>query len=83
MKQTKEAVPPHLLEEAFLLRREVPGRSVSQIIQILEWEGKAQPGHLKRSTLQEKLAERLQFPPNANVYQHWHSCPQVSETLPQ
>ena len=41
-----------------MLRREVPSRSVSQIIQILEWEGKAQPGQLKRSTLQEKLTER-------------------------
>lgn len=56
-KQT-EAIPPHLLEQAILLRREVPGRSVSQIIQILEWEGKAVPGALKRSTLQEKLSER-------------------------
>ncbi|ESU31575.1 hypothetical protein G3A_16220 [Bacillus sp. 17376] len=58
VKQIKKAVPPHLLEEAILLRREVLGRSVSQIIQILEWDGKAQPGHLKRNTLQEKLAER-------------------------
>ncbi|ABZ84020.1 transposase, putative [Heliomicrobium modesticaldum Ice1] len=46
------------LEEAILLRREVPRRSIAQIIQILEWEGKAEPGKLKRSTLQEKLAER-------------------------
>ncbi|QSO53178.1 helix-turn-helix domain-containing protein [Alicyclobacillus curvatus] len=54
----KEAIPPELLEQAILLRREVPGRSISKIIQILEWEGKASPGQLKRSTLQEKLAER-------------------------
>ncbi|WAH39365.1 DDE-type integrase/transposase/recombinase [Alicyclobacillus dauci] len=47
-----------LLEEAILLRREVPTRSVSQIIEILEWEGKAAPGQLKRSTLQEHLAAR-------------------------
>ncbi|QQE77832.1 DDE-type integrase/transposase/recombinase [Alicyclobacillus sp. SO9] len=47
-----------LIEQAILLRREVPSRSISQIIQILEWEGKALPGQLKRSTLQEKLAER-------------------------
>lgn len=53
-----EAIPPHLIEQAILLRREVPSRSVSQIIQILEWEGKAQPGEIKRSTLQEKLGER-------------------------
>jgi len=56
-KQT-EAIPKHLLEQAILLRREVPSRSVSQIIQILEWEGKAQPRQLKRSTLQERFMER-------------------------
>lgn len=52
------AIPDHLLEQAIILRREVPNRSVSQIIQILEWEGLAQSGQIKRSTLQEKLAER-------------------------
>jgi putative transposase len=57
-KPVTDAVPAHLLEQAILLRREVPSRSVSQIIQILEWEGKAQPGQLKRSTLQEKLTKR-------------------------
>lgn len=54
----KDAIPPQLLEQAILLRREVPSRSVAQIIQILEWEGLSEPGQLKRSTLQEKLAER-------------------------
>ncbi|WP_201319388.1 DDE-type integrase/transposase/recombinase [Paenibacillus sp. EPM92] len=53
-----DAIPAELLEQAILLRREVPGRSVSQIIQILEWEDKVKPGVLKRSTLQEKLAAR-------------------------
>lgn len=47
-----------LLEEAILLRREAPHRSVRQIIQILEWEGKAKPGEIKRSTLQDKLTAR-------------------------
>lgn len=56
--QTEEAIPVHILEQAILLRREVPGRSVSQIIQILEWEGRIQPGQIKRSTLQEKLAAK-------------------------
>lgn len=51
-------IVPELLNQAILLRREVPSRSVAQIIQILEWEGKAKPGELKRSTLQEKLLER-------------------------
>lgn len=54
----EDAIPAHILEQAILLRREVPGRSVAQIIQILEWEGLAEPGRIKRSTLQEKLAEK-------------------------
>ena len=56
--QRPQAIPEPLLEQAILLRREVPARSISQIIQLLEWEGLAKPGQLKRSTLQEKLAER-------------------------
>ena len=38
-----EAIAPELIEQAILLRREVPSRSVAQIIQILEWEGKSKP----------------------------------------
>lgn len=56
--QAEEAIPVHVLEQAILLRREVPGRSVAQIIQILEWEGLVQPGEIKRSTLQDKLTQR-------------------------
>jgi putative transposase len=55
---SEEAVPVNILEQAILLRRQVPNRSISQIIQILEWEGLIQPGQIKRSTLQEKLAQR-------------------------
>ena len=44
-----------ILDEAVQLKREVPTRSVSQIIFILEGEGKAAPGVLKRSTLQRHL----------------------------
>lgn len=54
-KSKGNTIPSSLVEEAILLRREVPGRSISQIIQILEWEGKVQPGELKRSTLQDRL----------------------------
>lgn len=57
-RRTKDAIPPNILEQAILLRREVPRRSIAQIIQILEWEGLVQPGQVKRSTLQEKMAER-------------------------
>jgi putative transposase len=53
-----EAIPSHLLDQAILLRREVPSRSVAQIIQILEWEDLAKLGQIKRSTIQEKLTER-------------------------
>ena len=55
---SEETIPPALLEQAILLRRQVPGRSIAQIIKILEWEGLAQPGQIKRSTLQGKLAEQ-------------------------
>ena len=58
LSRDRGAIAPETIEQAILLRREVPGRSVSQIIQILEWEGRVQLGELKRSTLQEKLAER-------------------------
>jgi len=51
-------IPEELLQEAILLRREVPGRSIPQIIDILEMEGKAPVGLLKRSTLQDKFMER-------------------------
>lgn len=44
-----------LLSEAIQLKREVPTRSVNQIILILEMEGLAVPGTLKRSTLQQYL----------------------------
>lgn len=55
---SEAAIPPEVLEQAILLRREVPSRSVAQIIQILEWEGRIQTGQIKRSTLQEQLAKR-------------------------
>ncbi|MCU6713228.1 DDE-type integrase/transposase/recombinase [Paenibacillus sp. J5C_2022] len=51
-------IPQEVLEQAILLRREVPSRSVAQLIQILEWEDRIQPGEIKRSTLQELLAQR-------------------------
>ena len=46
-----------LLEQAIQLRKEVPERSVAQIIFILEAEGFAPPGVLKRSTLERHLYE--------------------------
>lgn len=61
------AISSEVLEQAILLRREVPSRSVAQIIQILEWEGRVQPGQIKRSTLQEKLTERGYSTANSGV----------------
>lgn len=45
----------NLVKEAIQLRLEVPGRSVDQIITILEIEGKVPVGVLKRSTLQRHM----------------------------
>lgn len=44
-----------LVSEAIQLKREVPSRSVAQIILILEMEGLVPPGILKRSTMQRYL----------------------------
>ena len=47
-----------LVEQAIQLRKEVPERSVAQIILILEMEGHVAPGVLKRSTLERHLHAR-------------------------
>ena len=47
-----------LVEQAIQLRKEVPERSVAQIILILEMEGHVAPGVLKRSTLERHLYQR-------------------------
>src|SRR5690554_750744 len=38
-REPQGTIPENVMEQAILLRREVPSRSVAQIIQILEWEG--------------------------------------------
>lgn len=48
-------IPEEVIQEAINLRREVPKRSISEIIRILEWEQAVPPGFLKRSTLQDQL----------------------------
>ena len=50
-----EVIPDAAFEQAVLLRRELPSRSVSQIIQILEWEKIVAVGQVKRSTLQDRF----------------------------
>lgn len=51
-------IPEEVITEAVALRREVPKRSITDIIRILEWEKVVEPGFLKRSTLQDQLTLR-------------------------
>ena len=57
-KRRSQALPENydeIIGEAIQLKREVPRRSVRQIIKILETEGWAAPGVLKASTMQRYL----------------------------
>ena len=65
----KRIIPGELVKEAVLLRLEVPSRSVPQIIEILEMEGKAPAGLLKRSTLQDRLREEGYSSAQMKLYQ--------------
>lgn len=51
----KYKIPPDIVSAAIQLRRELPSRSIPTIIEILEMEGKAEKGFLKRTTLQDAL----------------------------
>ena len=62
-------ITEELINEAILLRREVPSRSIPQIIEILEMEGKAPLGLLKRTTLQDKLQEKGYSARQMKMYQ--------------
>ncbi|MEG2679188.1 MAG: DDE-type integrase/transposase/recombinase, partial [Oscillospiraceae bacterium] len=62
-------IPPDLLAEAVRLRQELPSRSVPVLIHILEMEGKAAPGFLKRTTLQDALAREGYSSSMMRVYQ--------------
>jgi len=65
----KRVIPNELVKEAILLRLEVPNRSIPQIIEILEMEGKAPGGFLKRSTLQDRLREEGYSRAQMKLYQ--------------
>ncbi len=52
------SVTEEIVDQAVMLRREVPTRSIRQIITILEMEGLVAPGEVKRSTLQDHLMKR-------------------------
>lgn len=59
---------PELLEEAIILRRECPSRSINDIIRILELEGRVAPGILCRSTLQRHMCKRGYGTKQMNMY---------------
>lgn len=63
-------IPGELVKEAILLRLEVPSRSIPQIIEILEMEGKAPVGFLRRSTLQDRLREEGYSKAQMKLYQN-------------
>jgi len=54
-KDSLKKIPEEILKEAITIRRELDTRSVTDIIVILEGEGKIKKGSVKRSTLQRYL----------------------------
>ena len=68
-REVKYKIPKELVDAAIELRRELPSRSIPTIIQILEMEGKAEPGFLKRSTLQDAMARAGYAASMMKVYQ--------------
>ena len=68
--ESKYKISDELLEEAIRLRRELPSRSIPTIIQILEMEGKAPPGFLKRTTLQDAFARKGYSASMMKMYQN-------------
>jgi transposase InsO family protein len=52
---TFKAIPANILELAMEIRRELPERSVRNIVTILEKEGHIKPGSVSRSTLSHNL----------------------------
>ena len=69
MQKPARKIPGNLVLEAIALRREVPSRSIPQIIEILEMEGKAPVGFLRRSTLQDRLREEGYSATQMKMYQ--------------
>jgi transposase InsO family protein len=57
-KGAPKAISARVVDEAVRLREELPGRSVRQIIEILEGERLIKPGSVARTTLNVKLVER-------------------------
>lgn len=68
-KHSTYRIPEEIVDEAIRLRREQPSRSVPTIIRVLEWEGKVQPGELKRTTLQDAMTRKGYSASMMRVYQ--------------
>jgi len=60
------AIAPEIIREAVKFKTELPERSVSQVIEILEGEQKTRPGELARSTLSRHLSRLGLTKPEAN-----------------
>jgi transposase InsO family protein len=65
----KRKIPEKLIREAIQLKLEVPTRSIPQMIEILEMEGIAPAGFLRRSTLQDRLREEGYSTAQMKMYQ--------------
>ena len=57
-KGSPRTVPEHAINEAVILRQELPSRSVRRIIEILEGEKIVKPGEVSRTSLNRHLIQR-------------------------
>lgn len=66
---SQRKIPQNVLDEAIQLRKEQANRSIPTIIQILEMEGKVEPGFLKRTTLQDAMSRAGYSSSMMKIYQ--------------
>lgn len=64
-------IPPALLQSVIVLKRANPKRSLERIIQLLEENGQAPKGLLKRSTLYDQLRKFEYLPPKAAKHEQY------------
>ena len=65
---SSSVIPDNIVDYAVILRREVPERSVRDIIRLMELEHRVKEGEIKRSTLQDALERRGFGRRNMNYY---------------
>jgi len=66
---SRRKISDEIIREAIKLRLEVPTRSVPQLIEILEMEGRVPVGFLKQSTLDDRLREKGYSKAQMKLYQ--------------